>query len=174
MLEDLQILKSLGIDGFVFGALNNSSELDTDACKRVIAAAYPLPVTFHRAFDEMTNDPLVTLDTIINLGFKRLLTSGREKSAAEGVYLLGDLVERAGDKLVVMPGAGITAENIACVCRGTGAKEFHGSAKRPTGAKDDDVEVKVERDNGVPVTDATTVSRIKKILRECWERERPV
>ncbi|XP_016840860.1 uncharacterized protein LOC100680302 [Nasonia vitripennis] len=174
MLEDLQVLKSLGIDGFVFGALKSSSELDTDACKRVVAAAYPLPVTFHRAFDEMTNGPLDTLDTIIDLGFKRLLTSGREKSAAEGVYLLGDLVERAGDRLVIMPGAGITAENIACVCRGTKAKEFHGSAKRPTKAKDDDVEVKIERDNGVPVTDAITVSRIKKILKECWEREKPV
>lgn len=156
MLDDLAHLKSLGIDGFVFGALSPGNHLDIAACRRILEAARPLPVTFHRAFDELVDDPLVALDQIRELGFARLLTSGQASSAEAGLEVIEKLVARAGEGLVVMPGAGITDGNIARLRDGSGAREFHGSAKR-SGADG--------KGAGVTVSDVETVRRMVKVLR---------
>ncbi|MEO1087359.1 MAG: copper homeostasis protein CutC, partial [Acidobacteriota bacterium] len=107
MLYDVGVAKDLGADGVVFGVLCADGTVDRDATARLIDAARPMSVTFHRAFD-MTRDPFEALDALIELGVDRLLTSGQEATVADGVELLTALVERAGDRLVVMPGCGLT------------------------------------------------------------------
>ncbi|CAL7938436.1 unnamed protein product [Xylocopa violacea] len=128
MLQDLRILKECGADGFVFGALTSDNEINVQFCKNVLAAARPLPVTFHRAFDEV-NDPLQSLEVLITLGFERILTSGQQDTAEEGLELIQKLVEKAQNRIIVMPGSGITKENILRIKMESGAKEFHASAK---------------------------------------------
>lgn len=92
------------------------------------AASRPLPVTFHRAFD-MVHDPVVALETVISLGFERVLTSGLDSSVLEGLPLIKRLVEQAKGRIVIMPGGGITERNLQRILEGSGAQEFHCSAR---------------------------------------------
>ena len=96
--------------------------------RRLIAAAQPLPVTFHRAFDVCTDDPFEALEKIIDLGCTRLLTSGRAATAWEGRDLIRQLADRAGSRLIILAGRGVTPENIKSLATVTGAREFHGTA----------------------------------------------
>ena len=130
MLRDIETCVALGCDGVVLGALDAEGNVDSARCRSLIAAAGRLGVTFHRAFD-LSCDPARALEDIIALGCERVLTSGTQSSAMEGAALIRDLVTQADGRLVVMPGAGITAQNIAVVAATTGAHEFHASAKHP-------------------------------------------
>ncbi|XP_076630037.1 copper homeostasis protein cutC homolog [Colletes latitarsis] len=164
MLQDLEILKDHGADGFVFGALTSSNEVDEEFCKSVLSAAGPLPVTFHRAFDEV-NDPIKSLDTLIKLGFERVLTSGQRDTAEEGLELIKRLVERAQDKIVVMPGSGITKDNILKVKSVTGAKEFHASAKkRVVFGGGNRIKIGSSKENRAMVTDSELVRKMVNVL----------
>ena len=115
-----------GADGVVVGALRRDGRIDVRAMERFVKAAGGRPVTFHRAFDE-TPDPEAGLQTLIELGVERLLTSGHAPTALEGVERLSALVERAGSELVVMPGGNVRASNVAEILRRTGAREVHSS-----------------------------------------------
>lgn len=128
MLQDIKNAVNLGADGVVFGCLTADGDIDIKRNKELIEAAGDLSVTFHRAFD-MCKDPFVALEKIIELGFDRILTSGQKPKAAEGVSLLKELVIKAGDRIIIMPGSGVNAENIAFLAKETGAKEFHLSAR---------------------------------------------
>ena len=128
MLYDIQVAKELGADGLVFGCLNPDGSVDMRAMTRLMKAAEDTPVTFHRAFDH-TNDPFKALDDIISLGCARILTSGCRPTALEGVDLLAQLVEKAGDRIIIMPGCGVKENNIADIARLSGAREFHFSAR---------------------------------------------
>jgi copper homeostasis protein len=161
MLEDLKSLKAICVDGFVFGALTDDNQLDLSACEKVIQAAKPLPVTFHRAFDDV-EEPMQALDKIRELGFKRILTSGQRKSAIEGVDLIAKLVEHANYKIIVMPGAGINECNISSLRNKSRATEFHGSAKK---IKSEDLGFRVGSNDGLAVTDAGIVKLMLKALR---------
>ncbi len=124
MLEDLEVAKEAGADGVVFGALDPAGDVDVELTHRLIEAARPMSVTFHRAFD-MTRDPFAALRALIELGVDRLLTSGQEAGVMEGLELIADLVRRAGDDLVVMPGCGITPRNLSRVLAETKVREVH-------------------------------------------------
>jgi len=89
-----------------------------------VDAAGPLSVTFHRAFD-MTRDPFETLDALVELGVERILTSGQEPTVLEGLDLITELVDRAGDRIIIMPGCGITPRNVERIVRASGARELH-------------------------------------------------
>lgn len=128
MQEDVAFAKSAGANAVVIGILNPDGTVDRDRCGALIEAARPMAVTFHRAFD-MVRDGHEALDALIDLGVDRVLTSGLEETALEGMDLLADLVKRAGDRIVIMPGGGITERNIARIVAGTGAKEVHVSAR---------------------------------------------
>jgi copper homeostasis protein len=93
-----------------------------------MASAKGLGVTFHRAVD-VSRDPLHTLEQIIDLGCERVLSSGGRARASDGVQLLREMVQRAGNRIIVMPGAGVDAENIGAIRNATGANEFHASAR---------------------------------------------
>lgn len=139
MLEDIRNLKQGGANGFVFGLLTSDNEIDEKNCKRLLKEAEPLPATFHRAFDELAEEgQLGGVEVLIGLGFARVLTSGGASTAEEGLAIISRLVERAGVRLSVMPGAGVVPGNVKTILRGTGAKEFHGSARAVGGPKSGD------------------------------------
>lgn len=128
MLEDIAVCKALGCDGVVIGGLTQEGLVDKQHCARLVEAAHPLGVTFHRAFDR-TAYPLEALENIIDIGCERILSSGQRPTAPEGAALLAELVSRAGDRVVIMPGAGVRAENVVALQQATGAREFHTSAR---------------------------------------------
>ena len=128
MLEDVRMARRLGVDGVVFGALTAEGDVDMEFMQRLMAEAEGMSVTFHRAFDVCRN-PREALEQIIALGCERILTSGQMPKAEEGVELLRELVERAGKRIIIMPGCGVNASNIAHIAEATGAREFHFSAR---------------------------------------------
>ena len=103
MKHDIITLKEAGINGVVIGMLNANGSIDIERTRKLIELARPLEVTFHRAFD-VSVDPFQSLNDLINLGVDRLLTSGQEPSVLEGVELIAELVRRAGDDIIIMPG----------------------------------------------------------------------
>ncbi|MCX7512932.1 copper homeostasis protein CutC [Frateuria hangzhouensis] len=129
MLRDIEACVALGCDGVVLGVLDPDGRVDQARCRPLVGAAGPLGVTFHRAFD-MVADPAQALEAVIGLGCERVLTSGARASAIEGAAAVRARVEQAAGRLVVMPGAGVSAGNIAALARATGAREFHASARR--------------------------------------------
>ena len=114
-------------DGFVCGALLPDGEIDIPTMRRLMRAAEGKPVTFHRAFDEC-RDPARGLEQIIELGCKRLLTSGQQPTAVEGIPLLRRLTALASGRLIVMPGSGVNEQNVRQIIEESGAVEIHGSA----------------------------------------------
>jgi copper homeostasis protein len=132
MVRDLEFCKTVGCNGVVIGLLNPDGTIDKPRSARLVELAYPLGVTFHRAFDAAA-DPLAALEDIISIGCERILSSGQQPTAPEGVELLAELVRKADDRILIMPGSGIRARNIAEMAEKTGAKEFHSSARRNEG-----------------------------------------
>ncbi|XP_075468422.1 copper homeostasis protein cutC homolog isoform X1 [Ascaphus truei] len=128
MKADIRLAKIHGADGLVFGALTEDGRIDTELCMELLAVSRPLAVTFHRAFD-MVYDPAVAMETLISLGFERVLTSGCDSSALEGLPLIKRLVEQAKGRIIVMPGGGITERNLQRILEGAGVQEFHCSAR---------------------------------------------
>jgi copper homeostasis protein len=124
MMEDLEAARACGMDGVVLGVLRADRTVDVRRTRELVQAAQPLPVTFHRAFDE-TADVHKALQDVIATGATRLLTSGGKASAAEGGAALAELVKAAGERITILPGGGINAGNLELVVRQTGANEFH-------------------------------------------------
>jgi copper homeostasis protein len=128
MKKDIEFCKQIGVNGVVIGILNDDGTVDKIRTHELIEAARPMSVTFHRAFD-MTRDPLEALDRLIELGVERLLTSGQEADVYKGIPTLKRMVEHAGNRIVIMPGGGVTETNIKEVVEKTGVKEIHASAR---------------------------------------------
>lgn len=128
MLYDIHTAKQLGADGLVFGCLTPEGKVDMHIMERLMDAAGQTPVTFHRAFDH-TCDPFKAIEEIIDLGCDRILTSGCRPNAFEGAQNIAELVRRAAERIVIMPGCGIREDNIREIAEITGAKEFHFSAR---------------------------------------------
>lgn len=130
MLEDIDSCRELGAAGVVVGALTAEDDVDMDVMMRLVGHAKsgprPLTVTFHRAFDEC-REPFVALEQIISLGCERILTSGGRATAYEGRELLSELVSKAGERIIIMPGSGVIPDNLDFLERFTGAVEFHGT-----------------------------------------------
>ena len=129
MLHDIKAAQSLRVQGVVLGCLTPDGDIDEPLLDRLIAAARPLSITFHRAFD-VCRDPHHALESLIRHGIDRVLTSGQEATAVEGIPLLRDLVQQADGRIIIMPGCGVRANNIARIEAETGAQEFHTSARR--------------------------------------------
>ncbi|XP_059176694.1 copper homeostasis protein cutC homolog [Physella acuta] len=129
MLADIRALKAAGADGFVFGILTVDGEVDTVKCKVLLDAVRPHPATFHRAID-MCCDINQALTRVMDLGFERVLSSGGCAAAYEGREVLHTMVlQSQGSKTKVMPGAGITVDNLQEILALSGAGEFHGTAR---------------------------------------------
>lgn len=134
MAHDIDMATRLGADGVVIGCLKADGSIDTDMAGRLLEhVGKGMSVTFHRAFD-MCRDPMEALEQIAGLGIDRILTSGQEATAEQGIPLLRQLVERAAGRIVIMPGCGVNAGNIDKIARETGAEEFHLSARSSVGS----------------------------------------
>lgn len=127
MCRDIEFCRQTGVHGVVIGALTEQGDIDINTCRRMIAAAKGLSVTFHRAFD-ICRDPHIALEQIIAIGCNRLLTSGQQGSAEQGAELIAELNRRAQGRIIIMPGAGINPHNIATIEQKTAATEFHSTA----------------------------------------------
>jgi copper homeostasis protein len=124
MERSIAVARECGMDGVVTGVLRKSSKINVSRTRRLVDLARPLPVTFHRAFDECS-DLRKALDAVMQTGAARILTSAGAKTALQGADKLAELVAAARDRILILPGAGITASNIAKVIEQTGAIEFH-------------------------------------------------
>jgi copper homeostasis protein len=129
MKNDINICKTIGCDGVVIGLLKPDGSIDVQRTVELVELAYPMDVTFHRAFDRV-NDPIDSLEKIINCGCKRVLTSGLHPTAEQGIDLIEQLVTLAGNRISIMPGSGIRAQNLEKIASKTKALEFHSSARK--------------------------------------------
>lgn len=128
MQEEIAQARNLGADGVVLGLLDPQGHVDVDRTRKLVALARPLDVTFHRAID-MTPDLPAAVDDVIATGANRILTSGGAPSALRGMEEIARMVEAAQGRIAIMAGGGIRAGNIAAIAQGTGAAEFHSSAR---------------------------------------------
>lgn len=168
MKEDAKILRKNGANGFVFGALFENGDVNMKFCREIIKVCHPLPVTFHRAFD-FCKRPTIEVEVIIDLGFQRILTSGKQRTAQMGVKLIKKLMEQVGNRIIIMPGGGITKENLKYVLENTDANEIHGSFKTIKQEEPNvdyaDGPIIGEKEGPFYVTDETLVAEIVNIMK---------
>ena len=122
--RDIETVIGAGADGVVVGALTPSSEIDVPTLRGFVARAGGVPVTFHRAFDQAV-DPARSLDTLVDAGVQRVLTAGGRGTALEGSATLASLVERAGDRIVILAGGKVRGPNARELITRTGVRELH-------------------------------------------------
>lgn len=127
MKRDILQCQRLSVDGVVFGLLTADGRIDKKRCQELITRARPLKVTCHRAFD-MARDPFEALEDCIEVGFDRILTSGRETQALHGVTVIGELVKRADGRIAIMAGSGVNEETVETIVTTSGVNEIHFSA----------------------------------------------
>ncbi len=128
IVGDVSEAKKQGLDGVVVGFLNSDGTVDVERTQSICKIASPMQVTFHRAFD-VCKDPFVALEQIIEAGCHRILTSGQQQSAVDGIPLIKELVFRANNRITILAGAGVRAHNVKQIIQQTGVNEVHTSAK---------------------------------------------
>ena len=132
MKNDIKLCKELGCEGIVIGLLNMDGTIDMTRTSELIELAYPLEVTFHRAFDRC-KDPFAALEELIEIGCQRILTSGQKPySIVKAVDLIAELNKKADDRIIIMPGSGVRKDNIKMLAEKTGCVEFHSSLRGKT------------------------------------------
>lgn len=124
ILDDIEVARGLGVDGIVAGALTAEGRIAVAETRAFVEAAGELPVTFHRAFD-MLADPSEALEELIDIGVRRILTSGGESTALEGVDVIAKLVDQARDRITIVAGGGIRESNVREVIERGRVQEAH-------------------------------------------------
>lgn len=177
MEEDIRLCRELGVDGVVIGCLTEDGEVDMEANRRLVELAKgcdeqakdgkelkPMSVTFHRAFDRAAN-PQKALEDIISLGCDRILTSGQQPKAVEGVALLSELRQAAAGRIILLAGCGVNEDNIRTIFDATGIHEYHFSARVNVPSKMKQLNTKVYMgaegadESNSPVTSAERVKQ---------------
>lgn len=161
--KDIAICKELGCDGISVGAATINAEIDTAWLKRIVEWAYPMGVTCNRAFDG-TPDPFAALEALIECGCERVLTSGQKSAAPDAGETLKALVAQAGERIIVMPGAGVKSSNIAQLRRECGAVEFHASARKTMRNPLTYINTQISDYGNVYVADEEEVRKMVQIL----------
>lgn len=164
--SDIFSAKVAGASGIVIGMLNSDGTIDTCRMKEVINMSNPLPVTFHRAFD-MTADTYNSLEKVIEIGCKRILTSGGRLTAAAGSSLIAKLAQKAGDRIIIMPGAGINNRTFSELIEATGCSEYHlsGSTKSSKRMKYENLSLAEVFPSAYNITDKAKIEEICNIAR---------
>ena len=170
MIEDIKAAVNIGIDGIVIGCLNIDGSIDYDNCNRLIESGKGLPVTFHRAFDVCKN-PFEALEVINSMGITRILTSGQENKAFDGLGLLSQLQKKAPENLKIMVGSGVDESNIKKIATETEIRAFHASLREEEDSQNNPVINKVQfnstkdiPENIRKITSADRVSNLIEIL----------
>ncbi len=128
LVRDAELALENGADGLAFGILLADGSIDVKACRALLQLAEGKQLVFHRAFD-VTPDPFVALEQLIDLGVTRILTSGQAPTALAGVGVLAELIRRAGGRIEILPAGGIRPENVAELVRRTGCDQVHASLR---------------------------------------------
>lgn len=122
--RDVRLARELGADGVVVGGLRRDGTVDLDLMHRLVEAAGPMAMTFHRAFD-VCRDPDAALEQLVELGVERVLTSGQAATAVEGVATITRLVQRSAGRITILAGGGVNEDNAAPLVAATGVREIH-------------------------------------------------
>ncbi len=128
MNREIELARNLGADGIVLGLLDLDARVNVPRTRQLVELAAPLPVTFHRAVD-MTPDLDSTVEDVIATGASRILTSGGAPDAVTGMNQIARMVEVASGRIIIMPGGGVSPQTVEAIANGTGATEFHSSAR---------------------------------------------
>lgn len=129
MLRDILVAREAGASGVVIGLLNPDGGVDLERTRQLVAAARPMSVTFHRAFD-LARNAAQALEDICSLGIERILTSGQKPTALEGVERIASLVRQADGRVIILAGGGINETNVAEIVAQTGVTEVHFAARK--------------------------------------------
>ncbi len=162
--KDVLLCKELGFDGVVFGLLNQDGTVDKDNTARLVEAAYPLEVTFHRAFDRC-KDPLEALEILIEAGCTRVLTSGQEPKLTEGLNLVKQLVDQANDRIIILPGSGLNCSNVKHIIDSTGVSEVHTSARIRVASSTLFRNEKMPEDFDIDFVDVEEIIRLNQFIK---------
>ncbi|MFN3651989.1 MAG: copper homeostasis protein CutC [Armatimonadota bacterium] len=163
--RDIEACKELGCNGISVGVATIDAEIDTERLKRIVEWATPMGVTCNRVFDGAP-DLFQALEEVIRCGCERVLTSGGKSSAPEAGEILARLVQQAGDRISVMPGAGVKSSNLARLRRECGAREYHASARTIAPNPLTYVNTQVSDYGNVYLADEEEVRRMVEILSE--------
>ncbi|WP_338954066.1 copper homeostasis protein CutC [Fusobacterium nucleatum] len=125
MKEDIKVFKDLGVKGLVLGCLTSDNKIDLELTKTLVNLAYPMEITFHKAIDEISN-PLDYIENLVNIGIKRILTSGGKATALEGKDLINDMIKKSNGRLKIVVAGKVTKENLNELSNLISADEFHG------------------------------------------------
>ena len=128
MVRSIAEVREAGADGIVIGSIHLDGTIQYVETERLVAAAGGLPVTFHKAFDATPN-AFAALDTLLELGVSRVLTSGHVERAIDGADELAALVERAGSRLVILAGGKVRGDHVRELVARTGVREVHARAE---------------------------------------------
>ena len=168
MLHDVKLCKQSGCDGIVIGLLNEDGTIDIKRTAALVDIAYPMGVTFHRAFDRCRN-AFEALEQLVQIGCERILTAGQQPTVNEGMELIAELNEIGDHRIIIMPGSGVRKENIKLLAEKTGCKEFHSSLRSKAKSKMDFIHPAFENSPESSMNnsiDPFEVSALKKILNE--------
>jgi copper homeostasis protein len=168
MMGDVALCKQIGCEGVVIGLLHPDGTVDKKRCTKLIELAYPMGVTFHRAFD-WSADPHQALEDIIEIGCERILTSGQKQAALDGAGLIGQLVQQAAARIIIMPGSGIRAKNILEIKEKTGAVEFHSSARIKVQSTMHFTNTDMHEDNFFVCADENEIIQMNGLLQGVYE-----
>ncbi|MFC4230314.1 copper homeostasis protein CutC [Parasediminibacterium paludis] len=164
MQQDILLCKELGFNGVVLGVLLPDGNIDIPKTKALVQLAYPMQVTFHRAFDRCIN-PYKGLEDIISCGCHRILTSGQKADVVAGKNLLQELVTLAKDRIIIMPGGGVKSSNMQDLINTINTKEYHASCKKMIPTAMDYINEAMQDDNNETSVDITELQTIKRLLQ---------
>ncbi|HRH50432.1 MAG TPA: copper homeostasis protein CutC [Panacibacter sp.] len=164
MKKDILLCKSLGFEGIVTGLLDADASVNVKRTSILTELAYPMEVTFHRAFDRAVN-PLQALETVIDCGCQRILTSGQVPNAFDGKDLIKQLIQQADERIIIMPGSGVRSNNIAELATYTGAAELHSSARKNIASAMQFVQEKMQENLENIIVDISEIKDMMETLK---------
>lgn len=163
MKQDILLCKQLGFNGVVLGILLVDGSIDIERTTELVKLAFPLEVTFHRAFDRCV-DAYKGLEAIISCGCKRLLTSGQQADVVAGKHLLQKLINLANNRLIILPGGGVNSSNILNLKTTTNAVEFHASCKKTIPTSMVYINDSMNDNNNETSVDIKEITLVKQLL----------
>lgn len=125
MKEDIKVCKSLGAKGVVLGVLTADNKVDFETLKELVELASPMEVTFHKAVDELEN-PVEVIDRFVEIGVKRILSSGTKETALEGKDILNAMIKKADNRIIILIAGKVTSDNFEEVAAAIPSTEYHG------------------------------------------------
>jgi copper homeostasis protein len=164
MKADVLTAKQLGCDGVVIGLLNTDGTVDVARSKSLVQLAYPMGVTFQRAFDRV-KDPFASLEAVIETGCERILTSGLVPNCLDGAPLIAQLHQKAAGRINIMAGSGLRSSNVLQIATITGISQFHTSARVFVDTQMEYVVAAMEETLESVMVDAEEVKRISGLLK---------